>query len=130
LWLESETNNVASSSSSYIHEKLKRLKHDSILNQVKDIIENHPEIALESIGYLVELTSKEKIKEVIALLNDKVNDAKSDEETKSSNSSNSGPSTDVSSANTTTTSPSSTTGKPKETVKSNSSTTTTNTNKK
>jgi hypothetical protein len=123
LWLESETNNVATPS--YINEKLKRLKHDSILNQVKDIIENHPEIALESIGYLVELTSKEKIKEVIALLNDKVNDNKNDEVT----SSNSGPSTDVSSANTTTTSPPAL-GKAKETVKSNSSTTTTNTNKK
>jgi len=89
-WLEAESND----SSSYINEKLKTLKHDHVLNQIKEIIEHHPEIALESIGYLVELTSKEKIKEVIALLNEKVNDNST---SSSSGGGGSGPSTDVSS---------------------------------
>ena len=86
LWLEAESNEPTS----YYNEKLKHLKHDHILGQIKEIIETHPDIALESISYLVELTSKEKIKEVIELLNRKMNDNRS-----------SGPSTDVSSATTT-----------------------------
>lgn len=71
-WLESEIFDEEDDAS-FLSEKLQKLAHDNILGQVRDIIEQHPSIALESIGYLVELTSPEKIKQVIKLLSDKVN---------------------------------------------------------
>ena len=136
IWLESEL----SDEESFVNKKLKNLKHDNILNQIKTIIENHPDIALESIGYLVESTPTEKIKQVIQLLTDKVVNAslmenkngealsgKKEAIDDNLASKSSGPSTDVSFASATAT-------KQKETVKqsanSNSSSGTKNSNKK
>ena len=74
LWLENEvgSNSLFENDSTFIQDKLRKLKHDNILNQLKEIIEHHPTIAIESISYLIQSTSADKIKEVIAILNEKV----------------------------------------------------------
>ena len=44
-----------------------------MLDNLKSIIENHPDIALESIDHMVQIISAEKLKEVIQVLTDKLN---------------------------------------------------------
>ena len=53
---------------SFVSEKLAEIKHDTVLRQITDIIDAHPDIALESIGHLVQNTSAARIREVIQLL--------------------------------------------------------------
>ena len=53
--------------------KLKEIKHDNILNELKGIISNHPEIALEAVGHLVQLTSTKKIEKLISAFTEQLN---------------------------------------------------------
>jgi adenine-specific DNA methylase len=69
LWLES------SAGTTVVADKLKNLRHDQVLGQLNTIINEHPDIALESINQLVESTSSEKIKELIGMLTEKLNAA-------------------------------------------------------
>jgi hypothetical protein len=74
LWLESQfNNNNSKDADSFVIEKLNKFKHDKVLGQLNKIIENHPDIALESVSRLVETASIDKVKEVIAILNEKLN---------------------------------------------------------
>lgn len=79
--MESQFSNNSKDTDSFVIEKLKKLKHDKVLSQLNTIIENHPDIALESVGRLVETASVEKVKEVIALLNEKLNSVLSNNST-------------------------------------------------
>jgi hypothetical protein len=73
-WLESQLNDQKQiDSTSFVKSKLSELNNVSVLTQLKSIIENHPDLALESIHNLVENTSNEKIKQVIQTLTDKLN---------------------------------------------------------
>ncbi len=72
-WLEANT--VEPVSSTFIADKLKTLRHGQVLGQLKNIINDYPEVALESIHQLVESTSSEKIKELIDTLTEKLNAA-------------------------------------------------------
>jgi len=56
-----------------LYNKLEKIKHETILNQLKGMIENHPDIALESIDHLVQIISHDKLKHVIQVLNEKLN---------------------------------------------------------
>ncbi len=38
------------------------------------MIEKHPDIALESIGHMVQIISPEKLKEIMKILSDKLNE--------------------------------------------------------
>lgn len=70
-----ESNTLTEESS--IMSKLKQIKHDRVKNDIKYIIENYPSIALESLNQLIEYTSVEKLKEVVAVLSQKINDQQS-----------------------------------------------------
>jgi hypothetical protein len=47
------------------------------LNQIKEIIDLYPDIALESIGHLIKTASTERIKQVVNLLNQKLEESPS-----------------------------------------------------
>ena len=74
---------MRSENDTFVADKLKELKHEAVLNQIKEIIDTYPEIALESISHLFNSTSTERIKQVVNLLNQKL------EEMPASNSSSS-----------------------------------------
>lgn len=73
-WLESQLNqNKTLEPDSFLSTKLAEIKHDAILKQLQDIIETNPDIALESVGNLVKVASIDRIKQVIATLNEQLN---------------------------------------------------------
>lgn len=72
-WLESQINqNKTLEPDSFLSTKLATIKHDAILKQLQDIIETNPDIALESVGNLVKVASADRIKQVIATLNEQL----------------------------------------------------------
>jgi len=68
LWLENRVSNTES----FITDKLDKFNHDNVLKNLKDIIENHTDIAIESIEHLTQSTSVDRIKQIIEILNKKV----------------------------------------------------------
>lgn len=73
-WFESQLNsNKKLEPDSFLCNKINEIKHDSVLNHLKGIIENHPDIALESIDHMVQVVSAEKLKELIDILTEKFN---------------------------------------------------------
>lgn len=72
--MESQLNqNKTLEPDSFLSTKLAEIKHDAILKQLQDIIETNPDIALESVGNLVKVASIDRIKQVIATLNEQLN---------------------------------------------------------
>jgi hypothetical protein len=73
-WFESQlSSNKKLEPDSLLYNKLEKIKHESILNQLQLMIENHPDIALESIDHLVQIISHDKLKNVIQVLTEKLN---------------------------------------------------------
>lgn len=75
-WLESQLNERGDSltSESCIMEKLKQIKNDKVMNDIKYIIENYPTIAFDSLNQLIEYSSVDKLKEVVAVLSQKISE--------------------------------------------------------
>ncbi|CAF0748849.1 unnamed protein product [Brachionus calyciflorus] len=73
LWLESQLNEEKSlKENSFVTNKIAQLKHDNVLNQIKNIVEEYPDIAMESIGHLVQTISSKRIMDLIEALNQKL----------------------------------------------------------
>lgn len=57
---------------SSIAKKLEDINHKNVLNDIKNIIETYPDIALESLNHLVEYASVDRLKEVVSILSQKL----------------------------------------------------------
>jgi hypothetical protein len=55
-----------------IAKKLEDINHKNVLNDLKNIIETYPDIALESLNHLVEYASVDRLKEVVSILSQKL----------------------------------------------------------
>ena len=82
-WFESQLNNFkVLEPDSFLAEKLAIIKHDTILAQITSIIDTHPDIALESVEHLVKTASQKRIRQLVDLLNAKLEETqKVDQET-------------------------------------------------
>jgi acetyl-CoA carboxylase / biotin carboxylase 1 len=80
-WLENQLDkNQKLNVESLVVEKLKKFKQASVLTQLKTIIEDYPDVAIESIRNLSDLKNTQNLKEIVAALNEKI---KSEENTNS-----------------------------------------------
>ena len=75
-WYESQIDkNKQIDKESSIWKKLEEINHSNVLNDIKNIIEVYPDIALESLNHLVEYATIDRLKEVVSILNHKLETA-------------------------------------------------------
>ena len=71
--MESQLNqNKTLEPDSFLSTKFAKIKHDAVLKQLQEIVETNPDIGLECLGKLVKVASVDRIKQVIATLNEQL----------------------------------------------------------
>lgn len=72
-WFESQLDEEKNlRENSFAWQQIRQLKHDRVLNHIKGLIEEYPDIAMESIEHLVQTVSEKRIKSIVNLLTEKL----------------------------------------------------------